>query len=87
MATDIATILSQLPKCAVKCLVEGASEHGCAPTDYVCQCSKTAEITRTVSPCMIRAGCDLEDLGGMDDFPQSNTCSILGGSMDVYLLT
>jgi hypothetical protein len=63
LAADIPTLMKDFPKCSLQCLLDGAAEHGCKPTDYKCQCTKTAEITQTVTPCLVRAGCRLKQIG------------------------
>ncbi|KAK7403221.1 hypothetical protein QQX98_011041 [Neonectria punicea] len=59
---DLAQFQANLPKCAVKCVAAGAKEHGCAVTDFNCQCSHLEAIIQTTSPCLVKAGCSLDDL-------------------------
>ncbi|KAK7431761.1 hypothetical protein QQZ08_001701 [Neonectria magnoliae] len=59
---DLAQFQANLPKCAVKCVAAGAKEHGCAVTDFDCQCSHLEAIIQTTSPCLVKAGCELGDL-------------------------
>ncbi|KPM39047.1 hypothetical protein AK830_g7524 [Neonectria ditissima] len=59
---DLASFRANLPKCAVKCLAAGAKEHGCAVTDFECQCSHLEAIINTTSPCLVNAGCKLDDI-------------------------
>ncbi|KAH7011499.1 hypothetical protein EDB80DRAFT_837410 [Ilyonectria destructans] len=64
-ATDLAALAqfqASLPKCAVKCLAIGAKEHGCETTDVECQCSQLESIIKTTSPCLVKAGCDLDEI-------------------------
>jgi hypothetical protein len=55
-------VLKLLPKCAIDCVLAGISANGCALDDFACQCSKLGEMTKTVSPCLVNAGCDLNEL-------------------------
>ncbi|KAF7547289.1 hypothetical protein G7Z17_g7834 [Cylindrodendrum hubeiense] len=64
-ATDLAALAqfqANLPKCAVKCLAAGVKEHGCESTDVDCQCTHLEAIIQTTSPCLVKAGCDLDEI-------------------------
>lgn len=63
--SEISELQAKLPECSIQCLAEGAATHDCGVTDLECQCSKQEAITKTVSPCFVKAGCDLEDITGM----------------------
>ncbi|CAM1501011.1 Fc.00g101730.m01.CDS01 [Cosmosporella sp. VM-42] len=59
---SIADLQAQLPKCSLDCLAKGAAEHGCRAQDIACQCSKMEAMIKTVSPCLVKAGCELQDI-------------------------
>lgn len=63
-AIDLATLQKELPKCSLVCLAEGVQSNGCGIMDFACQCSKLQAIIKTVSPCLVKAGCDLENITG-----------------------
>lgn len=55
-------LLGKLPKCSLECVLKGATSQGCEITDLSCQCSHLEALSRTVAPCLVHAGCSLEDL-------------------------
>ncbi|ETS81142.1 hypothetical protein PFICI_06144 [Pestalotiopsis fici W106-1] len=57
---DITSLVTQVPDCALTCLITGASDIGCTVTDYTCQCSKAAELQASAGPC-IDAACSTAD--------------------------
>lgn len=57
---DVTTLLTQVPDCALTCLITGASDIGCTVTDYTCQCSKAAELQASAGPC-IDSACSTAD--------------------------
>ncbi|KND86358.1 hypothetical protein TOPH_09027 [Tolypocladium ophioglossoides CBS 100239] len=61
-AIDLATLQKEFPKCSLVCLVEGVHSNGCDIADFACQCSKLETIIKTVAPCLVKAGCDLENI-------------------------
>ncbi|KAH7149244.1 hypothetical protein B0J13DRAFT_621130 [Dactylonectria estremocensis] len=64
-ATQLAALAqfqANLPECAGKCLAIGVKEQGCAATDVDCQCSNLEAIIKTTSPCLVKAGCDLDEI-------------------------
>ncbi|PHH85004.1 hypothetical protein CDD83_1045 [Cordyceps sp. RAO-2017] len=61
-AADLAALQKALPACSLVCLVQGVAEHGCAVADFACQCARLEPIIRTVAPCLVRAGCSLENI-------------------------
>jgi hypothetical protein len=63
IADEIPKLMAQYPSCALECLIDGAMQHGCSAIDYQCQCTKAIEITKTVSPCFVHAGCRLNEIG------------------------
>lgn len=63
--TNITSLLDNLPSCSVNCIVNGVAQDGCTITDLRCGCSKINELTKTVSPCLAKAGCTLEDMTRM----------------------
>jgi hypothetical protein len=67
IADEIPKLMAQYPSCALECLIDGAMQHGCSAIDYQCQCTKAIEITKTVSPCFVHAGCRLNEIGIVAD--------------------
>lgn len=61
-AYDIGQILQKFPKCALDCVTAGAKEVGCGILDLTCECSKFEQLTKIVTPCLVHAGCKLEEV-------------------------
>jgi hypothetical protein len=66
-AIDVLEVQKELPKCSLVCVVEGISQHNCTLDDFECQCNKIEDIVKTVSPCLVRAGCNLQNITGTSD--------------------
>lgn len=49
---DVNSILTQVPACALPCLIEGASAVGCDATNYACQCGKADQLTQAAGSCV-----------------------------------
>lgn len=63
LAIDSLTeLMDQLPKCSIECLTNALSEQGCSLTDVQCACSNVQAIVESASPCLIIAGCALDEL-------------------------
>lgn len=58
-AVGLVALQKQLPAC-----VQGVTAHGCAITDFACQCSRLETLIKAVAPCLMKAGCRLEDITG-----------------------
>ena len=51
-AQDIASIISQIPSCALTCIATASAGQSCAITDYKCQCSKMSAIQASATGCV-----------------------------------
>ncbi len=60
-AQDINTLISEIPSCALTCLLTGASDAGCGTSDYACQCSNQSTIQTSAEPCLTKA-CSTSDI-------------------------
>lgn len=58
----ILELQKQIPKCAIKCIANTAQDHGCNLLDLPCQCKKMQPIIQDVAPCVVKAGCGLDDI-------------------------
>lgn len=63
-ALSVVEFQKQLPACSLVCLAQHILAHGCELDAFACQCARIEPIIRTASPCMVRAGCDLQSLTG-----------------------
>lgn len=61
-AFDLASLQKLLPECSLLCLADGVAKHNCSLVDFECQCNKIEPIIKTVAPCLVRAGCDLQNI-------------------------
>lgn len=61
-AIDLLELQKKLPPCSLPCLIQGVSDNGCSIDDFACQCSKLEKIIKTVAPCLVKAGCGLENI-------------------------
>ncbi|KAG5916358.1 hypothetical protein E4U42_007688 [Claviceps africana] len=57
--TDIQRLL---PGCALQCLAEQVLAHGCALDELVCHCRRIEPIIQGLAPCLVKAGCNLQEL-------------------------
>ena len=63
-AANFTEVASQLPECSLECIQKAAEKFDCQVVDLECQCGKMEEITDEVSPCMVTAGCGMEEITG-----------------------
>ncbi|KAL7926136.1 hypothetical protein ACQKWADRAFT_281859 [Trichoderma austrokoningii] len=61
-APNITSLVDTLPPCSLNCIIDGVTNDGCAVDDLSCGCSKINDLTKTVSPCMAKAGCTLDEM-------------------------
>ncbi|KAM0249503.1 hypothetical protein ACHAQJ_009051 [Trichoderma viride] len=59
---NITSLIDKLPPCSLECIINGVTQDGCSPDDLACGCSKINELTKTVSPCMAKANCTLDEM-------------------------
>lgn len=55
-------IFNSMPKCATACLKNSTAHVGCNMTDIECQCGKLRPLVVDVAPCMIKLGCDMQQM-------------------------
>lgn len=61
-AAHIQQILESMPKCATACLKNSTAHVGCNMTDIECQCGKLRPLVVDIAPCMIKLGCDMQQM-------------------------
>ncbi|UNI20873.1 hypothetical protein JDV02_006922 [Purpureocillium takamizusanense] len=61
-AISLLDLQKKLPPCSLVCLAQGVSDNHCSLDDFACQCSKLEKIIKTVAPCLVKAGCGLENI-------------------------
>jgi hypothetical protein len=63
-ADDITQLVTQIPSCALTCLVTAAASVNCAITDYSCQCSNASALQASATPC-VQSACSADDQASM----------------------
>ncbi|KAK3186890.1 hypothetical protein K4F52_004334 [Lecanicillium sp. MT-2017a] len=61
---NITALISDIPECALECVLNGPGEVGCDILDIHCLCSKLENMTAIVAPCMVHANCTLDEIMG-----------------------
>jgi hypothetical protein len=61
-AQDVATLVGQIPACAINCLTPAITAAGCTLTDYACQCGKGHDAILSGSATCISTGCSTDDV-------------------------
>lgn len=51
--TDLLTMVSELPTCALSCLEDAATDINCTAPDLKCLCSKSSELVAAIGPCLL----------------------------------
>ncbi|KAM0809183.1 hypothetical protein AB5N19_09526 [Seiridium cardinale] len=59
-ADSVDQLVTQIPSCALTCLISGSSKVGCAVTDYACQCNNASALQDDVTPC-VSSSCSASD--------------------------
>ncbi|PHH62973.1 hypothetical protein CDD81_6398 [Ophiocordyceps australis] len=59
---DIAALRQQLPVCSFSCIVSSVQGSGCAVTDLSCLCARVEPLLAVVAPCLVKAGCALQNV-------------------------
>ncbi len=59
---NITALLSEIPECALSCVMKGPGQVGCDVLDLECQCGKLENMTAIVAPCMVHANCTLDEI-------------------------
>lgn len=53
---------NNMPKCAQFCIKNNTAQVGCNMTDLPCQCQHLRPLIVEVAPCMIKEGCEMEQM-------------------------
>ena len=53
--------ITDLPTCALTCLISAIDGLGCALTEFACSCQKADQLTPVVTPCVQAACTDVAD--------------------------
>lgn len=61
-STDLPSLISQLPKCALSCLASSAKSIGCKPDDFSCLCANQGSFGGQIGPCILLSSCSASDL-------------------------
>ncbi|KAI3558520.1 hypothetical protein CABS01_07525 [Colletotrichum abscissum] len=61
-STGLASLIAQLPSCAVGCISTAASNIGCSATDFTCLCASQDKLISSLTPCVLTAGCSTTEI-------------------------
>ncbi|KAJ3495383.1 hypothetical protein NLG97_g3441 [Lecanicillium saksenae] len=59
---NLTALTEQVPKCAIQCAMAGPGKAGCGLLDMECICARLPNISALGAPCMVEAGCKLDDI-------------------------
>ncbi|KAF3761820.1 hypothetical protein M406DRAFT_333869 [Cryphonectria parasitica EP155] len=59
--TDLTTVVSELPSCAIGCLEESAKIVNCSAADLTCLCGKSVQFAAAIGPCVLTSACSSSD--------------------------
>ncbi|OAA58165.1 Extracellular membrane protein, CFEM domain protein [Cordyceps fumosorosea ARSEF 2679] len=59
---NLTAITAEVPQCALQCAVAGPGQAGCGLLDSECICARLPEISALGAPCMVKAGCKIDDI-------------------------
>ncbi|TPX06729.1 uncharacterized protein E0L32_002225 [Thyridium curvatum] len=79
-AGDIGDLVSQVPACALSCILQAATAADCGVADYKCQCAHRTQIQTSVDPCL-RKGCSDAQVKQVTDIT-TQICKAVGASTD-----
>ncbi|KAI1840759.1 hypothetical protein JX266_013033 [Neoarthrinium moseri] len=80
-AQDINSLITQVPTCALSCLLNAGAQVGCDTTDYSCQCSKADALKQAVEPCLAKS-CSAEEIGNAQSVSEK-ICAAVGAVSSV----
>ncbi|KFY12979.1 hypothetical protein V491_06568, partial [Pseudogymnoascus sp. VKM F-3775] len=76
-AQDVASIVAQIPSCAITCIATAATGQSCGITDYACQCSKMSAIQASATGC-VTSKCTTDEAIKVLSLT-SDLCKVVGG--------
>lgn len=56
---SITDLTSDVPSCAISCLLTALSDEGCSLTEIECACQNLNAIAQSAQPCLRQANCEL----------------------------
>lgn len=59
---NLTALTEAVPKCALGCAVAGPGQAGCGLLDMDCICARLPNISALGAPCMVKAGCKIDDI-------------------------
>lgn len=65
---NLTALTEAVPKCALGCAMAGPGQAGCGVLDADCICSRLPNISALGAPCMVKAGCNLDEIMSMPDY-------------------
>lgn len=59
---NLTALTEEVPKCAIGCAMAGPGKAGCGLLDMECICARLPNISALGAPCMVEAGCKIDDI-------------------------
>ncbi|PSR79551.1 hypothetical protein BD289DRAFT_341641, partial [Coniella lustricola] len=59
--TDLVTLVSELPSCALDCLSQAAKSISCDAADLTCLCGKSTAFATAIGPCILSSTCSSDE--------------------------
>lgn len=59
---NLTALTEAVPKCALQCAMAGPGQAGCGLLDMDCICARLPNISALGAPCMVKAGCKIDDI-------------------------
>lgn len=63
-STDLASLVDQLPQCALGCLQQSAASINCTSSDLPCLCDKSDQLIAAIGPCVFTSSCNSTEQSG-----------------------
>lgn len=85
---NLTALTEQVPKCAIQCAMAGPGKAGCGLLDMECICARLPNISALGAPCMVEAGCKLDDIMSTSPAPteKGNVCQAMHSTNAVVCL-
>ncbi|TPX08141.1 uncharacterized protein E0L32_010208 [Thyridium curvatum] len=78
-STDLPSLVSQLPRCALPCLESAAQSVNCQASDFTCLCAAQSKLLAALGPCIITSSCKPAEINTAKDVaPQ--ICNAIKGA-------
>lgn len=85
-STDLASLVAELPTCALDCLTTGASAANCTITDFSCICGDGKDqFIQSAGFCILSSSCSSEEKSNVTSLASSICADVNDGASDSEL--